>query len=264
MKANTGLLWVRLSAIFIASLVFERTTGAADQELGTYVHTGTEFSNFPNTLPEAKVFKDAQGSYYTRLGPVTTKLNAGEKLQYKDSNGVVQTVTQPTENNALVNAALQTYSDTQFASLLPTLVSPGDTIFSLAIPNGILTDIAALDPPLFGDTATLTPTFYSFAPEIPNYHLILGSVTSDGLTPTVFALDVASEWLQFSDLNLNLSVVSSTREPDEAKALLYTALAVPESGSSILFLATNALLLSLIRFFGGFKSRAKVGAALLG
>jgi hypothetical protein len=229
-----------------------RDASAKDEELGRLEEGPGFIGGFviPERVPP-RVFRDAQGSYYWTVEKGGTKVSAkpeeGAKFKYKDEKGNVHTVKQPRENVAQANADLQDYANTQFASLSPVNVDPGDVIYALEIPAPILSDILALQPALFGTTQTDTPYFFSSLAATTT-RLVLGALTPDGDTPTLFSFDVGAEWMQVSfDFVNAFEVVSTNATVDGGTSLLYSAQVVPEPSTVLLFASGLAVLAALGR-----------------
>ena len=90
LKLKVGLP-LTLVCLFLAVVLVSERSIAGDEELGTPV----EGSYIGPPLPpvEAKVLRDAQGSFYVKIKSATAqgtaKPSAGETLKYKDKDGNV-------------------------------------------------------------------------------------------------------------------------------------------------------------------------------
>lgn len=231
----------RSAALAIVSVLFcslPSVHADDDEFVGTGVEIIPEGGQDLN-LEGYSVFKDSQGSYYACKGAAATcepdyhsvKPQTGDKIKYKDNDGVEHTVTQPTETSDDAFEDLHDYKDSLLDSLPATPVGLGDVIYPLAVPSSVADELAGLDPGAFGVLPITEFSFFGIS-LAPTEILVVGSASSSGDTASAFALDVGTEWLDLSFDDLigqpALKVVAGTLEPEEASNHVILVGGVPE------------------------------------
>jgi len=147
-----------------------------------------------------EVSKDAQNSYYLKKGTHTIKPQKGDDIKYKDAAGNIITVFQPEENLQATTEKVHNYKDSLFTSLTPVSANIGDFLWPLMVSDSLRDEYLSLIPPAFGDNFVSEVGFFGVGGSSTEL-LLLGSSTSDWLTPMVFSLDVGLEGLDFSFSN---------------------------------------------------------------
>lgn len=184
---------VKLAALSLAS----SSAQAQDDKVGTGISITIDNSPIEADIEGYDVYQDANGNYYAKKGDHVIKLQKGDKVKYKDTDGNEQTKEQAQDNADGAFNKLHDVKSDYFASLAPSEASVGDLFYALDAPSDIAAELRALNPGAFGERDVDAFGFFGIQLE-PGEVFFLASSTADGDTPSFVTLAAGSLWLDFS------------------------------------------------------------------
>lgn len=244
LPASWNVFYVLIVLLLIFSLPITAT--AADTYLGECEEISSGALNEVNTPCTGGVYQDAQGSYYiAQRGRPKIKPQKGNDIAYaeKDSQDR-KVVIQPVENIDETTNKVHQLKDAYFDALAQVPAEPGDLIYPLLLPEELILEYLALDPPAFGVGSFSSVAFFGIDLQ-PSRILVLGSKTEDLLSPTAFLLEVGTEGLAIDysarDIPI-MSIISTGAYTPSTSSNEVILVAIPEPATLALVAAALACL----------------------